>query len=553
MADITPRKKKTFLVAQSHAALGGGQMDLEDIATQINNFGAALAEASGDGTSPEPSAQVINRLIDENGGTHTIVAEMTEAVRQQLEEQHGGNLIIEEDLPLSLLDDGAFLDPDQIHLQAMMPASDELKIVIKVVDEDDKAVPKARVTLAGGLWVESGVTNNSGRVTLSMFGETLGTLTLLMVKPSTGFWGLRMADPDLKDNQENVVRLTALGAFFADGQDFPDEQMPGWGIEDMGLTTPSDPTAAVKLAVIDSGIAGSHPDLDAVEGFDFGETGTPEESWTTDGSGHGTHVAGMCAGLNNEVGIRGFAPKSNLVGLRIFPEARTSKLLAALDWCIANQVDVVNMSLGGPSKSETMRQRLRACRDKGILLIAAAGNNGGAVLFPAAYPEVMAVAAIGKIGSFPETSAHQGQIGDGTSTNGQYFTAKFTCHGPEIDVCGPGVAIISSVPPKGYAAWDGTSMACPHVAGLAARLLQQNEEIRKMPRTQARSTALWDKVIGSCVDLGMDAEFQGAGLPALSGSVTPVPTDEVDSGSIAELRQLLDQAIAIVEQDLQDA
>jgi subtilisin family serine protease len=324
----------------------------------------------------------------------------------------------------------------------------------------------------------------------------------------------------------------------------------GWGGEAMNLVADGDPAATVRVAVIDSGLATTHDDLGPEGGFDFGGGDSPGTSWGTDGSGHGTHVSGTVAALNNGFGVRGMAPGVELFGFRVFPEATMSKLIGAVDRCIEHQIDVVNMSLGSSSKSVLLQQRLRAARDAGVLPVAAAGNSAGPVLFPAAFPEALCVAAIGRLGTFPDNSPHAGHVTDRLSADGRYFAAKFTCRGPEVNVCAPGVAIISSVPPNGYAAFDGTSMASPHVAGFAARLLQTLPEIREMARGPARSQALFDAVVARCEPLGLPAEFQGAGLPRLPAEADHGGSEDgggQDAGappSLEQIRDLIEQALA---------
>lgn len=97
---------------------------------------------------------------------------------------------------------------------------------------------------------------------------------------------------------------------------------------------------------------------------------------------------------------------------------------------------------------------------------------------------MLAVAAVGKIDEFPRDSYHVETIHSDFDAQG-FFTAKFSCFGPEIDVCAPGVAIVSSVPPNNFAAWDGTSMAAPHITGLAALMLAHRPEFQGQGRMRS--------------------------------------------------------------------
>ncbi|MEL7486199.1 MAG: S8 family serine peptidase [Pseudomonadota bacterium] len=545
MPEIKSDKKQYLIGKPSIIPAGAEDVDLETIADDLD----ALAEA-GDGDAEAPADEVLDRLTDEDDALFALVARLSDASVDRLRAQHGDALIVEEDEELDICTiDPDFGEQDLSLLNTLPLGDDPISIKIKVVDADGKGVRNARVQLRGDTWVDAGVTNNNGVVTMTMFGESFSSMRLLYIKPSGGQWSHLINNPVLNAN-DNIVTLKPLSAFPADNSGFPQTQLKSWGLVDMGLDGAGDPDADVRIAVIDSGLGASHPDLEAGSGRDFGESDAPDATWKEDKSGHGTHVAGVCAALNNAFGVRGFAPTSALSGLRIFPNAKNSKLIAALQWCIENNVDVVNMSLGGKNRSRLVEQQVEKCFNSGVLMVAAAGNNKGPVLFPAAFENVMAVAAIGKKGSFPETSAHQRQIGDHESDDGLYFSARFTCHGPEVNVCAPGVAVISTIPNDAYAPMDGTSMACPHVAGLAARLLQFRPDIRAMPRGAARARALFDAVIGSCRPLGIDPHYQGAGmprLPASGGEPSPTPTPD---GAAERVGKLLEDAIAIVENEL---
>jgi subtilisin len=162
-------------------------------------------------------------------------------------------------------------------------------------------------------------------------------------------------------------------------------------------------------------------------------------------------------------------------------------------------------------------------------------------------PTVLAVAAIGKLGDYPPESFHATRV-YGVPTVDGYFSASFTCHGPEIDVCAPGVAIVSSVPPSHYAAWDGTSFAAPYVTGLAALLLAHHPDFRSRwaNRDSARVDRLFELIKGSCRPLALGGMSRsGAGLPdavAALGLVPPVTTSPPAHPILAELWTMMAQS-----------
>ncbi len=538
---------ETYIIGEStqaQALAGTEPVKFDDLVEEINELGQNFDLQSDSEEETEPAAEVIERLSSEKIKQETLVVKMTAKAKDQLDKRHKQQaLIIEPDEPLFPLkmehSDHSEIPSIQNFVSSADTESLEVKIIVQ--DPDGKPVDKAHVTVSGSLWVESGLTNSKGKVNLKLLGETEESIRSIAIKPAHTYWSLRMDRPAISTSGDNIVVLKKIFTGTSDG-----DQIFGWGQKAMRLNGQSNQSKPVKIAVIDSGISADHSDLSPKGGFDFAEDTDGTQTWNKDGSGHGTHVSGVCAAQDNQFGILGFAPEAELVALRVFPNASNSKLIKALNWCVDNDVDVINMSLGGKGESQLVKQHMQACRENGILPVAAAGNSGTDVLFPAAFSEVLAVAAIGQLGTFPDDSSHYARIGKNPvqSETGGYFSPAFTCRGPEIDVCAPGVAIISTVPGNGYAAWDGTSMACPHVAGYAASLLQTRDDLADMPRSLERSHALFDAITNSCEFLdGIPEINQGKGLPQFGLQQSSQPADN----SFDEVVELIDKAIGIVE------
>jgi len=204
---------------------------------------------------------------------------------------------------------------------------------------------------------------------------------------------------------------------------------------------------AVKVGVLDTGIDSGHPDL--ASNYRGGISFVAGETSPMDYNGHGTHCAGTIAAAINGSGVVGVAPAAYLYAVKVLSASGSgnwSWLIAGIDWCIKNGVKILSMSLGGGSAPSALEAMCNAAWSKGLLLVAAAGNSGGPVGFPARYSSVIAVSAI--------DNANQ--------------IAGFSSRGPEVELCAPGVNVLSTVPGGGYRTLNGTSMACPHVSGAAA-------------------------------------------------------------------------------------
>lgn len=215
-------------------------------------------------------------------------------------------------------------------------------------------------------------------------------------------------------------------------------------------------TGSMTVCITDTGYSLGHEDLptSGVTGDDNDGLGNDSGNWFEDGHGHGTHVSGTIAGLSdNDLGVVGVNPSGNLNihMVKVFDNsglwAYGSDLVAAVDQCVAAGAKVISMSLGGGAPSSAEEAAFENAATNGVLAIAAAGNDGNSSLsYPASYDSVMSVAAV--------------------DSNGD--KAGFSQFNEQVEIAAPGVAVLSSLPGNTYASWDGTSMATPHVAGVAA-------------------------------------------------------------------------------------
>ena len=212
-----------------------------------------------------------------------------------------------------------------------------------------------------------------------------------------------------------------------------------------------------KICIVDTGYDGSHEDLrptSAVTGDDSNGLGDDTGDWFHDGYGHGTHVAGTISAVGgNGKGVVGVSG-SGAVGLhivKVFDDfggwAYGSDLVVAIEQCMNAGANVISMSLGGSMSSTTEEAAFQDAYDHGVLAIAAAGNGGSSAFsYPASYDAVVSVAAL-----------------DSTKT-----VAGFSQFNSQVELAAPGVGVLSTLPGNAYEAWDGTSMATPHVSGVAA-------------------------------------------------------------------------------------
>lgn len=240
----------------------------------------------------------------------------------------------------------------------------------------------------------------------------------------------------------------------------------------------------IDVAIIDTGVDYTHKDLIDrfnldLKGYDF----VNNDPDPMDDNGHGTHCAGIIAASDNELGIIGVAPKARLYALKVlnrYSYGYESDVVAAIEWCINHSVEIISMSLGANTYLPSLHEACDEAYNHNILLFAAAGNDGysgsveDTVDYPAKFESVIAVGAT--------------DISNKRAVWG-YHTASST--GPALELMAPGDGIYSTYLGGGYETMSGTSMACPHAAGVAALIWSMNRNLTNVEvRLRLQETAL---------------------------------------------------------------
>jgi subtilisin family serine protease len=230
----------------------------------------------------------------------------------------------------------------------------------------------------------------------------------------------------------------------------------------------------VDVAIIDTGIDLTHPDLNV---YTAGAKNCSTGHSARDGNGHGTHVSGTVAALDNGIGVAGVAPGARLWPVRVLNNSGSgsfSSVICGIDYVTAHasEIEVANMSLGGSgsdsacgSNQDAMHEAICNSVAAGVTYAVAAGNEGGDARnhVPAAYDEVITVSALADFNGQPGGGAAPTCGADVDDT-----FANFSNFGADVDLIAPGVCILSTWKGGGYNTLSGTSMATPHVAGAAA-------------------------------------------------------------------------------------
>jgi len=267
-------------------------------------------------------------------------------------------------------------------------------------------------------------------------------------------------------------------------------------------------SSGIRIAILDTGVDSSHPDLGAKvvakENFTSSDTAEPVNN------SHGTHVAGIAAAIsNNGIGVAGLGYDCSLMNVKVAGDdgyGYYSWIAQGIIWATDNGADVINLSLGGTSPSSTLEQAVNYAWDHGVVVVAAAGNDGStSPLYPAYYDKCLAVAA----------------------TNDNDQLTSWSSHGNWVDVAAPGSAY-STKPDGQYGNMAGTSMASPHVAGLAGLVFSVAADTNGNGRLNDEVRAT---IEATCDDVGIDVAYGRINAYHAVGGSSPAPTGQI-SGTV---------------------
>jgi type VII secretion-associated serine protease mycosin len=309
--------------------------------------------------------------------------------------------------------------------------------------------------------------------------------------------------------------------------------------------------AGVIVAVIDTGVDLDHPDLQP--NLVTGKTFVSGTTSPNDDQGHGTHVAGIVAGVGNNGGIIGVAPEASIMPVKVLNSSGTGSIFDVADgisWAVDHGARVLNLSLGSSQNSSTLTSAVNYAYTKGAFIVAAAGNCGDSTYllngctsqdqpqYPAALSNVMAVASV----------------------NAADSQSSFSNEGSYVEIAAPGSDIVSAYAGGGYESISGTSQATPHVAGLAAMIWSQlpalsNEQVRARIQATAQDlgTSGRDTKFGyGLIDVEAAlrsssatalAEIPGVSIPAAAGGAAAFVAGEV----LVKMRSSNVSASSIIE------
>lgn len=239
-------------------------------------------------------------------------------------------------------------------------------------------------------------------------------------------------------------------------QEYETKEFLSWGIEKMNIPlywSKGITGSGIKIAIMDSGVNFNHPDLSS--NIQDGYNAINPNNLPIDDYGHGTLMTGIIGSKHNGIGIKGIAPDSQIYPVKVLDEFGEGSFLhiqKGIEWCIDNDIDIINMSFALPTDHADLKSSIKKALDAGIIIVASVSNSyDGKSGFPASYDGVIAVTSV-------DSNFRKGE------------TASLD----DIDFAAPGVDVITTSNDLKYQYVSGTSIATPHITGMIALMLQES-------------------------------------------------------------------------------
>lgn len=336
---------------------------------------------------------------------------------------------------------------DQADFELIEPLAEEDAITNQIVVEFDEAATDAEIAA----YVESIGGTVESQIT------PLNTVVVNVSEDSYRANSSTASSSVVVNSEANYIVRAADDAPTSDPYYIDQWGLATTGVLDAWVTLP-DNAPTMRVAVIDSGICEAHPDLAdrIMAGWDFVE----DDDAPQDDYDHGCGVAGIiAANIDNGVGIAGIAPHVEIMPLRVLDAVGVGNyadVAEAIIYAVDNGAQIINLSLGGNNSSNVLNNAVQYAVERDVLVIAAAGNTASqAMLYPAAYADVVSVGAV----------------------NEMLLAAPFSSTNAAIDLYAPGVGVYSTLANGNYAALNGTSFAAPYVTGIAALEMALGREL----------------------------------------------------------------------------
>lgn len=393
------------------------------------------------------------------------------------------------------------LSPAHMKLAAArLPVSSVRTLEVRCLDADTgRPVAGADVVIVLNREKGKGIigvqTNGNGSFTTAL-PASQKVIDAVICAPLANYWPAEIVDVKTSAKSQTTIDVKVVPLKKGHHDPIAASILPSKSMDGKG----------VKIAVVDSGTSAASG-LNIVQGLNTTEQ---EDAglFSDNGSGHGTHVAGIIARL---------APAAQLYIYRVFEKGSDAAgefaIAKAIRQAVEDGCDLINLSLGQDTEPLAISRETRRARAMGVVCIAAAGNDfSGPVSYPARSGVMIAVSALGVSNTWPKGSMTGSNVATVPASIGDIFFASFSNVGEEMDFIAPGVGIISSVTETEYGIMDGTSMACPAITGLFARLLSRSAGLLKADRDQQRSDDIIKMAYMAAKPIGFGTIYEGSGL-----------------------------------------